>query len=351
MNLERKQAVSVSLVAKKAGVSPATVSRVLHGGGSVSQEKRERVKAVLDSLNGMPRMRRIRAKSLSHGTVAVLFIKPHDVLYSSSIDLHRTILAAEEVLRAQKLNMIFGVVDDEGGIPEAVAAGRVDGLLLAGVDYPPRLKSILDRFPSVWLSSHHEGNSALALAGNEEIGRLAAEYLLKRGHRSLAYFQIPESHPVHSSRGEFFEFTAKRAGAEVHRYRSDASGIKGDDCQDWEVLYTNVLKLAKSLRKTRPIPTGVFIPVGMLTGLAYRAFAACGMCPGKDIEVVCCEQNMPLLTSLDPRPAFIQIDAPLIARCAVEELLRRIADPQGKLARIRISVAPHLHEGSNGKGE
>lgn len=292
----------------------------------------------------MPRMRGLHQKNTKHGMVAVLLLRP-DALHSSSIELYRTLLHVEESLRSRNLSMVFGVVDDQANISKLVMDRKVDALLLAGVSYPERLKSVLERYPTVWLTSHNEGKNDLALAGNEEIGQMAARYLLDRGHRSLAYLQIPEDHPVHATRCEFFEFTALRANAAIHRFKAPQPDIAGDEFAGWEKLYECVLEQIRALKKTKPTPTGIFIPMGLLTGLTYRALSECGMRPGKDVDVICCDQNMSQLFSLTPRPASIQIDVKMIAQRAVEELLLMIGSEIARSRRVRISISPHLRQG------
>lgn len=337
--------ISVAEVALKAGVSPATVSRVLHGGSGVSPDKTARVRQVLNEAQSMPRMRVGRSRPATNGVVAVLFLQP-DGLHSSSIELYRTLLHVEEALQAKGFDTLFAVVRHEGSMPQAVVEGKVDGLLLAGVDYPSRFKSVVERFPAVWLTSHHRENDDLALAGNEEIGRMAADWLLSKGHRHLAYIQIPENHPVHFSRGEFFDFTTQRAGRTVVRFKAQPPALTGSDPEDWDNLYQCVCKQVELLKKTKPLPTAAFVPVGLLTGLLYRALSENGLKPGIDVEVVCCDQNRPMLCSLQPRPTSIQIDTEQIARRAVEELTVLIGGQGHGGQGVRISIAPRLWPGS-----
>lgn len=42
--------ISIYTIAKEAGVSPATVSRVLTGSARVSEEKRQRVQALIENM-------------------------------------------------------------------------------------------------------------------------------------------------------------------------------------------------------------------------------------------------------------------------------------------------------------
>ena len=54
---------TVKEIAERSGVSPATVSRVMNGSGSVTAGKRERVLAVLEALGGTRPQRRSGSRS------------------------------------------------------------------------------------------------------------------------------------------------------------------------------------------------------------------------------------------------------------------------------------------------
>ncbi len=334
---------SVSDIAQKAGVSPATVSRVLHGGRGVSKEKIASVHRALDASKSMPRMRNCKAR-MACGNVALLMFDPDD-LHSSSIELYRTILHLEAALRARKIELTFCVVNDKSGLPRSVTEGKINALLLAGGDYPPRYKVAIESLPGVWLTTRRDGEGDILMAGNEDMGRMAAEYLLKRGHKNLAYFQIPDDHPVHAIRCEFFEFTAARAKATVQRFSAKAPKFEGPELSDWKHLYECVRQQISVLAASKPRPTGIFISLGMLTGMVYRALGECGLRPGKDVEVVCCDQTMPMLMSLTPRPASIRVDTTAIADRAVEELMAQVEGRQQQSKKVRILIEPQLQKG------
>jgi DNA-binding LacI/PurR family transcriptional regulator len=67
--------------------------------------------------------------------------------------------------------------------------------------------------------------------------------------------------------------------------------------------------------------------------------------PGRDIDVISCNNEMSYLVGLDPRPATIDIGAETIGRRSVEQLLRRIKHPE-ELRQVQIAVTPMLVEGS-----
>ena len=60
---------SVKEIGKLAGVSPATVSRVINGSGAVTAEKRKRVLAALEQLNGGRPAPRPRARTTGIGVL------------------------------------------------------------------------------------------------------------------------------------------------------------------------------------------------------------------------------------------------------------------------------------------
>src|SRR5688572_14022625 len=64
--------MSVSLIAEKAGVSIATVSRVLNNSRPVNPQIAERVRQAMTELQLSPRQRRSRRTTTRHSTVAIV---------------------------------------------------------------------------------------------------------------------------------------------------------------------------------------------------------------------------------------------------------------------------------------
>jgi LacI family transcriptional regulator len=73
-----------------------------------------------------------------------------------------------------------------------------------------------------------------------------------------------------------------------------------------------------------PRPTGLFAWSDMFTAALYPTLHRRGLQPGRDIAVVSCNNEWPLLLGLQPRPAIVDIQGVKVGRRAVEQLLWRM---------------------------
>src|SRR5205085_7188100 len=88
-----------------------------------------------------------------------------------------------------------------------------------------------------------------------------------------------------------------------------------------------------------PRPTGVFVPVDRVSVRVYRHLERRGIKPGRDVEIVSCDNEKELLSLMHPAPVSIDLNRNTIARLAVERLLWRmkygVASP-----RVVVTVTP-----------
>jgi DNA-binding LacI/PurR family transcriptional regulator len=73
------------------------------------------------------------------------------------------------------------------------------------------------------------------------------------------------------------------------------------------------------------------LAVALYSGL-YRN----GIHPGRDVEIVSCNNERPLIQGLEPAPAEIDIHAEMVGRRAVEQLLWRLENLTASYARIEL---------------
>ena len=77
--------------------------------------------------------------------------------------------------------------------------------------------------------------------------------------------------------------------------------------------------------------------------MVYRACARRGIQVGKDISVVSCNNELPLLAGLYPEVTTIDVCAEQIGRQAVEQLICRLDHRESQ--PVSVSVQPQLVEG------
>jgi LacI family transcriptional regulator len=179
--------VTIKDVARVAGVSTATVSRVVHNGGQVGEACRQRVKKVIDELGYRPNVNARALVSNSSHTIGVVTPKLSmtffgclasgaekaarkkglKLLMSNSLYETKTELEAINSLREHSCNAIIlhSEYSDEKDLKEL--AEKIPGLVLIN-RYIPSLAS-----RCVWLDNVYGG-------------RHVAEYLISRGHTKFA---------------------------------------------------------------------------------------------------------------------------------------------------------------------
>ncbi len=340
--------MNVEDVARLAKVSKATVSRVLNNRPGVSEEKYRRVKAVLAQSDSLPRTRASRSSGSLTGNIGVLIVT-EDAFASFSAAFIAGLRGVRRALANQGLNMVLGQAGRGLFLPPLVADGKVDGLILAGHDLSPELKCRLRRCPMVWLTSHREEGARgdVALVGNDAVGRMAAEYLAERGCGHLAFMDLFSGSPSLKARHEMFAFVAHRNNLKCTELKGgfdygDTRGI--GEVAAWQKMEELVASQIREMVGMENRPDGLVVPVGEFAGLVYRLLRGNGLEPGKDIEVVVCGVDIPVLSGLTPRPAVIDLNSEATGRRAVEQLLWRIRNPS-ESSGVTVLVEPRLVPG------
>jgi DNA-binding LacI/PurR family transcriptional regulator len=339
--------MSIAQVASSAGVSQATVSRVINGVPGVSAENVRLVREAIDTLGYTPppldrRPGRRVAVRKNLGLLGVVLL---DELYRHTPGvLAAHLRGVEREAAEQACAAVLVDASDPARVPAILDGGQLVGSVLLGSQASPEVMAAVERLPWVWLSSHHGPGGDSVLAGNQDIAELATRYLVGRGHERLAFLSVMSSYPAYPARAEAFRYAASRVGAPVDVLldRAVAAGVQ-DVGLELPVLRRRAEDLVGRLLALSPRPTGLFVPNDMMTALVYPALAARGVRPGKDVEIISCNNEEAYLAGLDPRPATIDIGAELMGRRGAEQLLRKIRRP-GETRQVQIAVSPVLVE-------
>lgn len=336
--------MSIVEVAKLAGVSHATVSRVINKRPGVSPECVRLVQKAMQNIGYTPSSRGRPANAQTRqGTIALLMIGADLTLMMAPI-AGAVLHAVEDALAELGFNLILGKLNDSGRLPPTVANGRVDGLLLYGYPPPRKHHARLAQFPCVWLLSPRMPRGYWGdriEPDNEVIGQLAAEYLVSRGHKHVALLNLSPDHMGYEARTRVFVDTARAHGVEAHVV------VEGDMEQQMPFIAefegSAVSSAVDRFLAIEPRPTGLFVPRDPLTVMVYHALRSRGVEPGRDMDVISCN-NEPVLSGLDPRPVTIDLRPELIGRQAVEQLIRRVQKPHDPVAVVS-TVEPRLVPG------
>ena len=343
--------MSIVQVAKLAGLSHATVSRVINDRPGVSEGAAERVHAAMKKLGYTPPARRrgpvpkSRA-AIRTGNIAVLMLGTESTPLLAPIAA-AAIHAVESELADRGFNMALAKISEEGRLPPAVLKNDVDGLILHG--YPPNeaIAGKLRDYPAVWIMSrrtpHGDWGDRVA-PDNEAIGRMAAEHLLGMGHQRLAFLRIEDSHRGFRQREDAFVAAANEGDAEV--LVLDGTCAAGAEPNQTQVDRAALDRVMRELVDARPRPTALFVPRGRWTFIVYESLRQHGVEPGRDVQVLACD-NDPVLQGISPTPTTIDIQPELVGAEAVRQLLRRLEEPDSRsMSRASLLIQPRLIAGS-----
>jgi DNA-binding LacI/PurR family transcriptional regulator len=205
-------------VARHAGVSITTVSRILNNPDKVNAETQKRVLTSIDKLGFIPKAD-ARARALQKngrmGVITPFFTAP------SFIQRLRGIAGA---LSPKNIELIIYTVDSTDLLQRYLSTlpltGNLDGLIVISLQISDlEARRLIDHaLPTVLIEYPHPDLNCVEI-DDVEGGHLAATYLLKKGHRRIAFLgdtDLPEYaiHPV-SLRLSGFRQALKKAGIEL----------------------------------------------------------------------------------------------------------------------------------------
>ena len=187
-------AVTLEMVAKEAGVSPSTVSRILNGTAKVREAKVRAVEAAIAKLRFMPNP---VARSLAGGKSMSVGV----VIQAIDSPFYGEALAAIEMgLSRASYSALFASghlrEGDERRAIDHLVNRRVEGIILMNSCLSAReLISVSQSIPLVVTGRRVAGGRIYSLDVDSAPGaRLATEYLVRQGHRRIAFISGPSDH-------------------------------------------------------------------------------------------------------------------------------------------------------------
>src|SRR4051812_42624167 len=213
--------MSISQIAQAAKVSYATAWRIINNRPCRSEQAVAAVRAAMNRIGYSPTApnapgtaRRGRRPKAADGirshNIALLHLRE-----SSSIGT--SVLAfVQRMLAERNLNLIYAHVERADAMPQAIRAGNVDGILGYGEFPADALTPGLQRVPAVWMMSRLSAGTSDAWGDrvrpdHQEIGRMAAQRLIERGHRHLAFFNPAPDQSYYLERSIAFQAVAQQA--------------------------------------------------------------------------------------------------------------------------------------------
>ncbi len=348
--------VTLQDVAAAVDMSVSTVSRALSGNPSISPESMTKVHRVAAEMNYQrPQSHRYHVGAVSPLTKKNIAVVPLG-MDRSLVALPAVAFAltgVEAALLRAGANVLLGHVPDLEFTPPNLKNNALDGVILAGASQGGRIarasSPLLDRLrrlPSVWVLCRPVGCWGDAVVSNDfATGSMAAEYLVARGHRRLAFVNPKPDHLLFMRREDGFVATARRLGAEVQSFCESPP-------EGWQLplkppLHVEaVQKLVDDLLAASPRPTAVFAAADSVATLVYRALSVRKVEVGRQISVISGNNDYSLIAGLHPNLTTFDIHAEQIGRLAVRQLAACMAEEYPR-PDAELMIEPTLVEGGS----
>ena len=298
-------------VAARAGVSVATVSRVLNGKELVREETSAQVREAARSLRYVPN---VAARSLSircSQTIGIVLPEVHGEFFSE------VIRGIDVAARREGYHiLVSGSHSDAGEMMDVVDAmrGRVDGLVIMAPDVD--VASLGNHVPLVLLNSSDDSHDAITI-DNYGGAKTMMRHLASLGHERIAFICGPAQNA--DARERLRGYRRAMRGSQRIEVRGDFTEASG-------------FTAARDIAAMKPVPTAIFAANDSMAIGALGALSEAGRSVPGDITVVGFD-DIPIARYVAPPLTTIGVDIAELGRRAFAVLLDAIARPGAREPR------------------
>jgi len=208
---------TVHEVARVAGVSAATVSRLLNGTAKVSDDKRQAIEQAIERLNYKPNVLAQNLKTGSSRTIGILTQSLASGYFADAM------AGVDEALQGTGYAPLIVSghwhADEEAERIELLIARRVDGLvILSGNLEDEQILALSEQVPIVAFGRDLQGPRTYGFCLDNYRGACdAVEHLVEHGHRDIAFIAGPSDHRDALARLAGYRDTLARHGIKPQR--------------------------------------------------------------------------------------------------------------------------------------
>jgi LacI family transcriptional regulator len=327
-------AVTIHEVAKHAGVSPMTVSRVMNGNANVRAETRDIVMRAVRELNYTPNPA-ARSLAAAQGTrIALIYSNP------SSAYLSELLVGALAGASRAAAQLVLDTWDNVSASAERAAARKL-AQSVAGVILPPPLcesKVIMSELaaadiPVIAIASARFQNEISCVRIDDfRAAQEMTAHLISFGHTRIGFIKGNPNQTASGRRFDGYQAALHEAGLTV-----DSALVQ----QGYFTYRSGLEATEKLLTRKRP-PTAIFASNDDMAAAAISVAHRQGLDVPRDLSVVGFDDT-PTATVVWPELTTIRQPIAAMAESSVDLLLRNIRRSREHEARIIVDhVVPHV---------
>lgn len=320
-------------IAKKAGVSPTTVSKVFNNYTDVSEKTKIKVLKIADEMGYIPNLSARSLKTNKSHLVGVLFSEGVGIglehqFFSVVLESFR------KRIGAQGYDTIFinnSIGNQNIGYLEHCKYRNIDGLFIItalenDMNYPELLASDL----KVVTTDIQLDHTPSVMSDNRDGSRLAVEYLYNHGHRKIGHLSGPLDTISAQERYEGYKIVMNNIGLGF-----DENLVIVANMYKYQDAYEATLELYN--RFGDDYPSALFVGADIMAVAAIQALESIGLNVPNDVSIVGFD-DVTIAQYSHPPLTTIRQDKKLIG-CRVADTLYKLINREMDIDYSRVPVS------------
>lgn len=313
---------TIKHVARMAGVSISTVSRVINKKGGVSKELEDKIKSAIDTLKYMPNTVARALKAKSTKSIGLIIPSIENPVFPPLVKV------IEDTAKKYGFSTILcnsdGILEEEAKYLQLLAEKQVDGIILNAIgDYHEKFEIVRNtNTPIIVLGKKIESFKTTFVTVNNSMGAyMATEYLIKIGMKHIAFlFGSMEASSAINDR-----FEGYKGALREYKIKFDSKLIaKGNRSLEGGALATDEL-----IKRGVPFDA-IFASNDMMALGCIEKLLDCGYTVPGDISVIGYD-DIPMASIFRPHLSTVRTPIQDFGREAVKTILRIIYTKNDKL--------------------
>ena len=326
-------AVTIKDVAKAAGVSTATVSRVVNGSSLIPPDTSEKVRKVMLNLEYFPNSIARSFANQSTYTVALIVDIDNTDAFNNPF-FYQIQYGIEKVLSSRSYYLMIAnektMISHETALNKLVFEKRVDGIILPASLLKKNLVKRMekDKFPFVVIGESEESfNVNWVDINNKMAGEIATTHLIKNGYKNIAFIS---GNPMDI-------FNKNRLNGYLNVLDINNIDISQDLLKEGGFTKEDGYRLMKVLLENKNRPDSVIVTNNIAAFGALMAIKEKGYRVPEEIGLISFD-SYPVAEFSEPNMTTVDIDVFDLGIQAATMLLKEIEIPSTSMQHSLLSV-------------
>lgn len=269
---------NISDIAKEAGISVATVSRVINGTANVSPETAARVQAAIAKFNYQPNVWGRRLRQQASRTILVFVPNIRNPYYASIVT------GIEETARRMGYGTTLCITNNdksrESEFKELLQNGHADGAIFLYIDMQnTEIPKLAKTFPIVQCCEYCLDESVPHISiDNYSASKQVMQYLISTGHKAIGFVGTQNHYMSSEERLRGYKSALEEVGLKVDLNRI---AFADDDYN-----FKSGIRAARALLAQSDKPTAIFCISDVLALGAIRAAEEMGLKVPEEVSIV-----------------------------------------------------------------